>query len=934
MIFDKLFKPKWQHKDSSVRIEAIETLLSVDQQDNVETLKWLVENDEVDLVRRAALIKLNAFEEWLNAAQFNSCQKTKAFAEKKVENIVFGQDKSITLSVQQKFTLLDNALKPSFIEAWLNVEDDPNLIITLYEKLEKPQYKLRTFAEKATPAVQSYLVEATDDVATLEKMLKKACADDVASLIQQRITAILEEANKPKVLTKKTQLTLSKLLALREESDYEVMLAKRANLEKEWLSLVSDFDCLDNANEFEAKYSDINAQLDKVFSHKAEAYEQEKIAKQLAKQKQQQYNEFLQKLEHIQSSITDAIFENVTLDNVEVKQQLGMLSQSVKSSSIDQEKQEQLIELADSLVSKLDNLSEIAASVTQATHLIAKASQLSHANELSEFNEKFAQYSQWQKQWQSVVEVAEGYLPQAVLDAHKQIAADWQSKSEPFRKEQQKLFHVVKKKFADINRLINSGKFNAVFGIFKKASRQYSLLSERHQQSLKKELDKFSEKIDELSDWEHYVATPKKQKLLEDVIALAETPLDNPVSQSNKVKEYRKLWNSFGHAEDDLENELNDAFNQACEKAFEPCRKYFAEQEKIREKNLAVKQAIIEEAQVLAKELADEEDKALDTKLNKLKQRWRQSGDIDRKRYLECKTSFEQAIAPIKSKVYQYHQDNATAKQALIAQAKQALAMDDVFEATNIVKGLQKAWASVGYSGVKFENDLWHSFRQVNDQVFAKRDIQKQQDASLLQTQVNDWQAQLDELLNIAREPSIKVFDESLEQLNDLLYAVKSNKHSDKQLINKIYDAIEQFKSERKKIKSAQQKLHWQTLFGLLADTSNASTMIDENERFEQLPTTWQKKLLQANKKVDAMSSDNESRQDKLLKLEVLAGVESPKALHENRMKVQVALMQEQMTSGSTVDLTQLLFDWLTYVDFSTIKPDEIERLQKIYVNK
>jgi len=935
MIFDKLFKPRWQHKDSSVRIEAIETILDVEHADSIKTLKWLVENDEVDLVRRAALIKLNAFEEWLNASQSNSCKKTQAFAEKKVEAIVFGRDKTITLSVQQKFALLDNSLKHSFIESWLKVEDDPNLIITLYEKLEKPQLKFNTFVEKPNPAVQVYLAEATDDIVMLDKMHKKACNDEVANLIQSRIASIKDKENKPKVIAKKTQLTLSKLLALREESNYEVILAKRASLEKEWLSLTSDFDCLDghNSDEFQNKYSDINAQLDKVFCHKAEAYEQEKIAKQLAKHKQQQYDAFLQTLETVQSSITDAIFENVTLNNEEVEQQLGKLIQDVKSSSVDQAKQKQLVNSAESLIAKLCNLSDIAASVTQATHLIAKASQLSHANELSEFNEKCAQFSHWQKQWQSVVDVAQGYLPQAVLDAHSEIKTDWQTKAEPFRKEQQKLFHVVKKKFADINRLINSGKYNAVFGIFKHASRQYSLLSERHQQSLRKEFDKFSEKIDELSDWEHYVATPKKEKLLRDVMALAETPLDNPVSQSNKVKEFRKQWNSFGHAEENLENDLNEAFNQACERAFEPCRKYFAEQEKIREKNLEVKLALIKEAQNLSNAIDQEDNKMLDGKLNKLKQRWRQSGDIDRKRYIECKSKFEQALAPIKSRVFQYHQNNATAKQALIANAKDALNMDDVFQATNNIKEIQKAWAEVGYSGVKFENDLWLEFRQINDQVFGKRDAQKQKEASILKKQASEWQAQLDELVKIECEPSIKVFDKKLMQLTDLLSTVKSSSHNDKALISSIYDAIEQFKSKRKKLKSAQQKLHWQTLFGLLTDVRNASETIDENERFEELPITWQKKLLQANKKLDDSSPDKDARQNQLLKLEILAGVESPKALNESRMKVQVELMQEQMTSGNSVDLTQLLFDWLATVDLSTIQPDELKRLQNIYVS-
>ena len=77
MIFGKLFKAKWHHKEASVRVLAINEELSPDDAEQFSILETLVSSDESDLVRSAALIRLNKFASFLQAQKNNSSNKSK-----------------------------------------------------------------------------------------------------------------------------------------------------------------------------------------------------------------------------------------------------------------------------------------------------------------------------------------------------------------------------------------------------------------------------------------------------------------------------------------------------------------------------------------------------------------------------------------------------------------------------------------------------------------------------------------------------------------------------------------------------------------------------------------------------------------------------------------------------------------------------------------
>ena len=89
MIFN-LFSSKsnWQHKDSNVRIAAVNEELTTNNSDDKATLLNLLNEDKSELVRRAVLLKFNDFDRFLTASLKNNNESIQVFAQKKIKDIL------------------------------------------------------------------------------------------------------------------------------------------------------------------------------------------------------------------------------------------------------------------------------------------------------------------------------------------------------------------------------------------------------------------------------------------------------------------------------------------------------------------------------------------------------------------------------------------------------------------------------------------------------------------------------------------------------------------------------------------------------------------------------------------------------------------------------------------------------------------------------
>lgn len=942
MIFSKFFKAKWQHKDSNVRLTTINNDLSPSSVNDLIILKQLLTDDENELVRRAVLLKINTFEQWLAASSDNSNTKIRDYAHQQIVKMINGQH-TIELSQQQKQLFLSDDKYKALLEPWIQNETDAEIIILLIEKINKPHLFNNLFAQKKIVKVQQYLIAQTEDVALLEKFSKKAANEDVTTIISNKLAEINNRIEKPIKLTKVIQLLLSKLLALKDTIDYHTYLSKKSALEQEWKVLQHDFNCLDEESiaNFTQKYEKINEQLNKTFIVKEELYQQKIIEQQLNSNKLAAKIEFDQQLAELEQTLTTSVFENVLLDEATFTSQLNTLTTKISKSVLNTSEKLSYDKLISQLSKRLTQLPEIAKSVTDATVLISKISQLAIPATMAEYMERQPIFSDWQKSWQGIEKQTKGFLPDSIKNAHQEIESVWIKGLKPFAQQQKSVFTQTQKKLADLTRLLATGKYNASFGLFKGIERNFAQLSSSQQHRLERDFERVSKQIADLSDWEHYIATPRKQQLLDEINEIVTCPLDNPNEQASKVKQFRQAWNLLGHADEDLDKSLNEAFNSACEQAFAPCRLFFSEQEKLRDQHLATRLAIIEQAKKLALSVAEQTEfdpKGLDGQLNKLNKDWLEAGEVDRNKYKTLQQDFSLIVQPIKMTIRTFHDSNLDLKSKLIEKVKAQYLNDDISAAIENTKKLQNQWRDIGYAGPKQDNKLWQAFRTANDQLFKKRDVLKTDEKEQQSIQKLAFEQQFSAVqAQFSPECDKGQLNEIKQQANDLHQQVKEAKPVIKSVLLAIERFISSLDNQYKVIDLAKEKQNWTSLFSLLSQVANndinEQSIIDSVD-YSSLTQAWQKKLVDAvfvNSSVNNDGDNLQHRQLKTLELEILAGVDSPKEYAQQRMEVQVQLMQDKMTSGNEVNLEHSFIEWLKQGQLSLEDLPLISRVKPIF---
>ena len=922
MIFSKFFKAKWQHKDSNIRLMAINDELSVTTADHLNVLQQLLANDDNEFVRRAVLLKINTFEQWLSSSSANSNPKIKDYAHQQLVKMMHGKH-DIILTEQQKKVFLTDDKYHKLLEPWLQSETDTSTIISLFEKINKPHLSHTLFIEKQNDQFQQYLINQTDDLALLAKFSKKAVNTRIADLIVSKVSALKDLTEKPIKLTKNIQLILAKLLALKDIIEYSKYLDKKVELQQEWLNAQTEFTCLDSlqVSLFTNRFNEINEQLDKIFLVKKENYQQQLIEQQLISEKQAAKSEFDLTLTELDHALTNSIFENTTLDEGLFTSQLAMLTTQVNASVLTEKEKSNYSSLIKQHALKLTQLPAIAISVSEATSLISKISQLSIPTSLSQYSERQPIFNDWLNSWQEIEKKTRGIIPDSIKSAYREIRNEWQKGLAPFSQQQKQLFSQTQKKLNDLKRLLATGKYNASFGLFKAIERSHINLSSSQQQKIEKDFDTVSKKITELSDWEHYIATPRKQKMLDDINVIVACPLDNPNDQASKVKEFRKAWNLLGHADDELDKPLNEAFNLACEQAFAPCRLFFGEQEKLREKHLATRLLLIEQAKELSLSISNNDTSQLDFKvidgqLNKLNQAWSESGEVDRQKFNALQYQFTDNLAPIKIIINDFHQQNISLKNALINKVKLEIENEDINLAIENTKKFQNQWRELGFAGPRQDNKLWQNFRKANDELFKKRDLlkvnEKEQQSNQKLAFEQEFETMKNQFLSKLDKNELQTIK---QQALDLQQTVINIKPVIKSIILSVDSFIIEINDQLKALGLVREKQIWVNIFSVIQNVANnniSKATIYESAEYLMLSPAWRKMLIEEIFAASVNANIDHNRQLKTLELEILAGLDSPKEFAQQRMQIQVKLMQDKMTSGVGINLEQSFNEWLT----------------------
>jgi len=239
---------------------------------------------------------------------------------------------------------------------------------------------------------------------------------------------------------------------------------------------------------------------------------------------------------------------------------------------------------------------------------------------------------------------------------------------------------------------------------------------------LTNQIELLDKKLAELKDWKAFTVAPKRLELMEEMEGLVGSTLDPPVL-AERIKGLQEDWRTLSRgAGENLEADWQ-RFQEAAQKAYQPCREYFEAQALKRQENLQRRSALFERLSAFeAGHNWEQPDwRTVVVALRESRQEWRQYGAVDRAAGKALQQKFDALTAGLQSRLDAEYARNIKAKQGLVEAAQRLVASDDSRKAIDEVKALQQQWRTVGLVPRAEDQRLWEEFRQHCDAVFQKR---------------------------------------------------------------------------------------------------------------------------------------------------------------------------------------------------------------------
>ncbi|MCB1683388.1 MAG: DUF349 domain-containing protein [Pseudomonadales bacterium] len=277
---------------------------------------------------------------------------------------------------------------------------------------------------------------------------------------------------------------------------------------------------------------------------------------------------------------------------------------------------------------------------------------------------------------------------------------------------------------ATLDSQVEQGQSQAAQASLKQLRAQLRRLPEHLAEPLNRRLGQDAARLGELRDWQTFVTTPKREALCEAIARLADAPLP-PADQAQRIKNLRAQWRALGPITQAKDRALLETFNQSAERAFEPCRAYFAEQAEVRAANLAAREQICAQLERYLEETdwPRADYKAAEKIMRTARDAWRPLHPVDRGAGNKIQARFESLQARLHDHIRAEWERNLETKRGIVAEAEALLSSElSPSERAAASKALQRRWQAVGPTPRRPDQQLWQALRRASDRVFAGLD--------------------------------------------------------------------------------------------------------------------------------------------------------------------------------------------------------------------
>jgi hypothetical protein len=433
-----------------------------------------------------------------------------------------------------------------------------------------------------------------------------------------------------------------------------------------------------------------------------------------------------------------------------------------------------------------------------------------------------------------------------------------------------------------------------------------------------------------LGDWARWGGNVSREELVK---AVEELPAQKLAMSelAKKVGSMRDRWKQLDAVSGHAPKSLWERFDAACTSAYAPAAAHFKQLADERHANAAKAEALISETRALAESVAagGADLKNVAAAGQRLRQMWTRLGTIDRKEKRKLDHTFDKVLAHMLAPLSEQRKVEAAKREALIAEAE---ALDAAERHTlDKLRALQERWQEQAKSlplERKVEQALWQRFRAACDAIFAKR-------KETAHAADHERKAHLHVREALCKELEDAIFSgEDKAQLAAIAKALKDAasawnaagavpRAAEARIGQRYHNAVGKVQAQADAIKrragaaqanALRDKLRLcQALESALATPHDSIDVAEWQARWAALPslgndyeralqTRFHAALAALDSQRSAYAQQLERNRakllDEVLRLEIVAGVDSGAEFARERLKMQVEVLQSSLKSG------------------------------------
>ena len=242
----------------------------------------------------------------------------------------------------------------------------------------------------------------------------------------------------------------------------------------------------------------------------------------------------------------------------------------------------------------------------------------------------------------------------------------------------------------------------------------------------------------EYDDWAEFATSDKRTELIAEVNKLAAKKLE-PRTLANKINSLQKQWQNLDQHGKTASKEKWSTFKDACEKAWAPCKDYFAVLEDRKEENRDKKLALLKDIESFPAGKTTENTTVIQIVmfLKGVHEKWKQYAPVPDKDFQDLNKKFKDARDGVNKLLEEVEVFNRSQKEAVISEVE-SLSKEDIDNSVARIRELQDHWRTLGPAGKKLDPEVNLKFETACDEFLKIKDKELDESRGLMDVIIKD----------------------------------------------------------------------------------------------------------------------------------------------------------------------------------------------------